>query len=211
MSSSSAEMREYCKQQFKILGPVENAKATQKQTDDSKKALHAKMLDYMQRNGINNMQLAPSGDAGSGEPTLQVVISKYYNPKPLSEETIREAHINWEELLKPGRSPADQIEHIVHEIKEIRKRSSPLIKVQPCGKLNRGRLSFIEPDTQLFKMALDYKGMQDKIREIKNWVNTTKKSESMTRLEAYALDELKQARLKRRIYNIRGEQYVVRR
>lgn len=209
-SSSSAEMREYCKQQFMILAPIETSNAAKKETGESKVILHAKMLDYMQRNGISNMQLAPNGDAGSGEPTLQVVISKYYNPKPLKEEVIREARINWNELVKPSRSPADQVAHIFKEIQNARKQSTPMVKVQPCGRLNRTRLAFVEPDTKLFKMALDYTEMQQKIKQLKTRVTDLKQTQDMARLEACALDELKRAKLKRRIYNIKGAQYVVK-
>lgn len=210
-SSSSAEMREYCKHQFKILGPVEALKSNKKATNESKTAMHARMLKYMQAHGIDNMQLAPSGDAGSGEPTLQVVISKYYNPKPLKEEVIREAHINWAELVKPGRSPADQVEHIFKEIQGIRKRSSPMVKVQPCGKLNRTRLPFIEADSPLFTMTLNYTDMQKRIKQMTTDTASMKRTTAMAKLEACALDELKRAKLKRRVYNIRGSQYVVKR
>lgn len=209
----SDAMRNFCREQFRVYDEVEGIKASKKQYREAKTKLHEQMIAYMQENGLQNMQMAPDGNVDNCDETLQVHLTKYWKSESVLKEDlmtrVRDS-IDWAQLLRADVAPVDRVDLIFDKIQSTRKTSAPLIKVQKCGKLNRSRLPFVDPKSSLQKMVHDYGRYKEKLASVDRQVKTMMKTPTMQECERMALEDLTKSRLTRKVFEIKGTKYAVK-
>ena len=194
-----------------MYGNVERLTEQKKAAKKAKQAVHQQLLQHLQSAGVANWQVAQDGDMDSGAATLQVSVTKYYKSESLLKDgVLAKADINWEQMQAPAATIADRVEHVFQEIQKARKSSAPLVKVHACGKVNRGKLPFIRPETQLQQLVLNYDNLQQRVRELTESLDALVGTDELQAAEQAAIDHFDQRHLKRQVFNIQNTQWVLK-